>query len=94
MFQIFMGNPSTSEGLSLEEAISTRAFTFVNCVEKLDIHVSLLRDKLHGTFNLWVGALAAVAYIPSISQSFELQEEKCTHVRDHLEYMGWYKGMW
>lgn len=56
-----------------------------------DVHVSLLRDKLHGTLNLWVGALAAVAYIRSISQSFKLQEKKYTHVRDHLEYMGWHK---
>jgi len=52
----------------------------------------LLRDKLHGTLNLWEGALAAVAYVRSSSQSLQLQDKKCTHVRDHLEYMGWHKG--
>lgn len=52
MFQIFMGKPSTSEGLSLKGGISTRGFAFVNPVELCDVHVSLLRDELHGPLDL------------------------------------------
>jgi len=52
MFQIFMGNPSTSEGLSLKEVVSTRSVPFVNSMGSFDIHVSLLRDELHGPLDL------------------------------------------
>jgi hypothetical protein len=52
MFQIFMGNPSTSEGLSLKEDISTSPFDFVNCMDVSHVHVFLLRDELHGALDL------------------------------------------
>ena len=52
MFQVFMGKPSISEGLSLQEAISTHAIACVNCVEIFDVHVALLRDELHGPLDL------------------------------------------
>lgn len=52
MFQIFMGNPSTSEGLSLKEDISTIPFAFVNCVNVSHVHIFLLRDELHSALDL------------------------------------------
>jgi hypothetical protein len=52
MFQIFMGKPSTSEGLSLKEAVSTNSFALVNCMELSYVHVFLLRDELHGALDL------------------------------------------
>jgi hypothetical protein len=52
MFQIFMGNPSTSEGLSLKEDISTIPFDLVNYMDISHIHVFLLRDELHGALDL------------------------------------------
>jgi hypothetical protein len=52
MFQIFMGKPSTSEGLSLKEDVSTNPIAFVNCVELPYVHVFLLRDKLHSALDL------------------------------------------
>jgi hypothetical protein len=84
MFQIFMGNPSTSEGLSLEEAISTRTFTFVKCVEKLDIHVSLLRDELHGPLDL-----RDVSWCGMVSGSRAIGLAEYTHICDHLNNLSW-----
>jgi hypothetical protein len=52
MFQVFMGKPSISEGLSLKEPISIPAIAFVNCGEIFDVHVALLRDELHGPLDL------------------------------------------
>jgi len=52
MFHIFMGNPSTSEGLSLDHVISTRKFSCDNSIGSVRIHVSLLRDELHGPLDL------------------------------------------
>jgi hypothetical protein len=93
MFQLFIGNPSITAGLSLQEELvhriapSSMGYNISTYMFRCSV-ISFTVRLICG----WVGALAAVAYIPSISQSFELQKKKCTHVRDHIEYMGWHKG--
>jgi hypothetical protein len=52
MFQLFMGKPSISEGLSLNEFISTHDFAFISRADSFDVHISLLRDELHGPLDL------------------------------------------
>lgn len=52
MFQLFIGKPSTSEGLSLSSSISSSSFCHSKVICRLHVHVALLRDELHGTLDL------------------------------------------
>jgi hypothetical protein len=58
MFQLFIGNPSISDGLSLHLRISPVPLPGERGSQSprgFDIHVGLLSDELHGTLDLSPG---------------------------------------